>query len=704
MSYTSDFTGRQLNEVVDLVVRWVEGTLSEEEKGVFIANIAIMSKADIEKAFANVFAQLALKADKTQVEQLRTFVNEVTERLEAAVALKADKTALKSLEDKVSEVESTHAEDVQKIEEEVNGKLEAFAQEVVNILGTKADYSDLENLAYTIEQVLNEIYSAFGEINGVLEQQDNTIGQLTSEIARLSKTYAFGGVATPSTNVGTPTTNTFYIATEAGTYTNMGGVVLNASEFAVISWNGSAWSKHTIFDVLSLPDAEGADPQTLVSIVVDGNQLKQVKLASMLSYAEDEVAYGVEWDVTVSTTAMTRIGNMSLHRSLPIQKKMKGCLLDDVGNVVEYLPSDDWTGATLDGSKGQVMVEIPMHYRKFETIGNIRRCWVSEYPVSGYHKVPKMYISAYEATVQRSTSKLASVMNTSTDYRGGNNNSSWDGTYRSLLCRPATTISRTDFRAYARKRKPTTAEWNCQDYNAYKAVFWLYYLEYANRNCQLDFNGAKDSNGYAQGGLGKGVSTMLDSDWGSYNSYCPFVPCGHTNKLGNGSGEVAYVVKKEDGSTLATVYANRYRGIEHPFGHLWKWTDGINIQINPTSANGGDNTSKVYVADDPAAYNDSNYDGYTMRGLEARLEGYVKELVFGEFGDIMPATVGGSSTTYWADYHVTKIPTATELRAVQFGGNAPDGAIAGIGSSRSVNPPSAAGAARTSRLCFIPKK
>lgn len=414
--------------------------------------------------------------------------------------------------------------------------------------------------------------------------------------------------------------------------------------------------------------------------------------------------YGVEWDTAVSATAMTRLGNMALHRSLPIQSKMRGCLLNDDGNVVEYLPVDDWTGATLDGSKGQVMVELPAHYRRFETDGTKRRCKMSEYPLEGYHLVPKMYISAYEATVQRSTTKLASVMNTSTDYRGGNNNSSWDGTYRSLLCRPATTISRTDFRAYARKRKPTTAEWNCQDYNAYKAVFWLYYLEYANRNCQLDFNGAKDSNGYAQGGLGKGVSTMLDSDWGSYNSYCPFVPCGHTNKLGNGSGEVAYVVKKEDGSTLATVYANRYRGIEHPFGHLWKWTDGINIQINPTSANGGDNTSKVYVADDPAAYNDSNYDGYTMRGLEARSAGYVKELVFGEFGDIMPATVGGGSTTYWADYHYTNIPTATALRGVLFGGHASYGASAGFGYAHSHHTPSHASADIGSRLCFIPKK
>ena len=520
-------------------------------------------------------------------------------------------------------------------------------------------------------------------------------------VSQLGKNYAFGGVATPTTNVGTPTTNTFYIATEAGTYTKMGGVVLNASEFAVISWNGSAWTKHTIFDVLSLPDAEGADPQTLVSIVVDGNQLKQVKLASMLSYAEEEVAYGVEWDVTVSSTAMTRIGNMSLHRSLPIHKKIKGCLLDDDGKVVEYLPDDDWTGATLDGTKGQVMVEIPMHYRKFETIGDIRRCWISEYPVSGYHKVPKMYISAYEATVQRSTSKLASVMNTSTDYRGGNNNAEWDGSYRSLLGMPATNITRTIFRTYARKRNTASTDWNCLVYVAYKAVFWLFMVEYANLNSQLAVNAQKDANGCTQGGLGLGVSNISSSDWSAHNSSYPTVPCGYTNDLGNKSGEKAYAVKKADGSTLVTVYANRYRGIEHPFGHIWKCADGVNVQINP---NGGDNTSKVYVASNTSSYNDSNYTGYDMIGLMSRSEGYVKEIIFGTEGDVIPSAVGGNSSGYFADYLTTSTPTTTTLRSIAFGGHSAHGAQVGLCCVNTHVAPTAPSAAIGTRLCFIPKK
>ena len=417
-------------------------------------------------------------------------------------------------------------------------------------------------------------------------------------------------------------------------------------------------------------------------------------------YPESSLWYGIEYDVTKEASSCVRIGDMSLHQHLPIQSRMRGCLLDDNGKVIEYLPSADWTGTARDGSRGQVMIEIPKHYRKHETEGNIRRTKISEYPLPGYHAVPKMYISAYEASMERSTGKLCSIANSSPDFRGGNDNAAWDSTYRSLLGRPVTAKSRTAFRNAARLRNASaSAEWNCLDYNAYKAVFWLYYVEYANRNCQLAFNAQKDANGFAQGGLGGGVANT--PDWNIFNGYYPFVPCGYTDDLGNASGEVAYVMTKEDGSPHGTVYVNRYRGIENPFGHLWKCSDGINIQI-ASEADGG--TSKVYVSDDPAKYNDSNYTGYTLRGLEARELGYVKELAFGEFGDIMPAVVGGGSTTYWADYHYTNIPdSGVALRSVLFSGNANSGTLTGFGFAYSSNAPSLASANVGSRLCFIPK-
>lgn len=431
-----------------------------------------------------------------------------------------------------------------------------------------------------------------------------------------------------------------------------------------------------------------------------GRITKEV-LASLLPTEEERNYYGIEFDTSVSSPTCTRIGNMDLHRTLPIHNRMKGCLLTDDGAVNEYLGVNSWIGYTRDGSRGQVMVELPMHYRKFETEGTVRRVKISDLPLPGYHIVPKQYVSAYEASVQRSTTKLCSVANSDADYRGGNNNADYDGTYRSCLGRPATVISRTDFRAYARKRNTATTEWNCMTYDIQKELYWLFVIEYATLNSQAAYNAAKDANGYMQGGLGDGVTTW-DSTWNTFNGYHPFVPCGHTDSLGNASGTVAYTVKDSAGADLKTFNVPRYRGVENPFGHIWQWTDGVNVRISPTAANGGDDLSKVFVCSDPAKFNDSNYDGYSHVGNEARTDGYVKSLIFGEYGEIIPAAVGGGSTTYHCDYHYTSMPPSEALRGVCFGGLATNGANAGFAYASSNSAPSYAGASIGSRLCFIP--
>lgn len=454
-----------------------------------------------------------------------------------------------------------------------------------------------------------------------------------------------------------------------------------------------------------LPEVKGTNPYKMIVEVLDEDgESKQAKLAALLPYLEEQCSYGIQFDTTVSSPTCTRIGNTDLHKSLPIQSRMKGCLLDDDGNVVEYLNPASWEGQTRDGSRGQVMVELPEHYRKFETEGTVRRVKISELPLPGYHLVPKMYVSAYEASVQRSTTKLCSVANTDADYRGGNNTTSYDGTYRSLLGRPATNISRTNFRSYARKRKSSTTEWNCMTYDIQKELYWLFVVEYATLNSQAAYNAAKDSNGYAQGGLGDGVTTWDGTSWNNFNGYNPFVPCGHTDSLGNGTGTVAYEVLDAEGAVLKTFNVSRYRGIENPFGHIWQWTDGINVRISPTVENGGDGLSKVFVCSDPAKFNDSNYNGYSHVGNEARNEGYVKSVIFGEYGEIMPDVASGGSTTYHCDYHYTNIPTTETLRGVYFGGYAAYGASAGFAYASSFYAPSHATALIGSRLCFIPAK
>ena len=461
-----------------------------------------------------------------------------------------------------------------------------------------------------------------------------------------------------------------------------------------------AGKKISQLDVL---DTLSGDEKLVVAKGGDNYGVTVETLLSKFSQFEDQLSYGIEYDTTVSSPQCTRIGNLNYHRSLPIHSKMKGCLLSDEGTVQKYLDPNTWVNETRDGSQGQVMVEIPSYYRKFETEGTKRRVRISEMPLPGYHFVKKKYVSAYEASVQRSTTTLCSVVNEDPDYRGGNNQAVWDNTYRSVLGRPVTAISRTQFRTYARKRKSSTKEWNCMTYDIQKDLFWLFAIEYANLNSQATFNSEKDSNGFAQGGLGLGVTTLSSTEWDNYNGYYPFVPCGHTDSLGNKTGYVNYNMMNETGEVQKTVQVPRYRGVENPFGHTWTWTDGVNVRISPTEEKGGDNLSKVFVTDDPSLFNDSNCEGYRYIGNEGRISGFVKSVLFGEGGEIMAETVGGGSTTYFCDYHYTDILTIEQLNGVLCSGDVKDGGSAGLVYSSSVFNPAQGSSRTSSRLCFIPE-
>lgn len=407
---------------------------------------------------------------------------------------------------------------------------------------------------------------------------------------------------------------------------------------------------------------------------------------------ESEVMYGVELDVTVADPAMTRIGNMDLHRQLPLQNRMKGCLLDDNGEVVKYLNPTTWEGEVRDGSRGQVMVELPEHYRKFETDGKIRRVKLSEYPLPGYHYVPKMYISAYEATVQRSTNKLCSVVNASTDYRGGGNQADWDGTFRSMLGHPATAIKHSVFRSYARNRNASeTSEWNMLVYDAYQTMVWLYFVEYANLNCQLAVKG-KDVNGYSQGGLGNGFT---NTNQANAFSYYPILPCGVTDSLGNGSGEVAVQVMNESGAVAETKYACRYRGVENPFGHMETYVDGV-LGV------GVDGDVAWYFSDDTSKYSSSNADGYQNYGRMPPAQACVKNIIFGDRGDILCTETGASTSTYFCDYVDITAVTDGAVRPMLLGGGPTHGGNAGF-LFTTCKYSDISGNGFGTRLCFIPK-
>lgn len=404
-------------------------------------------------------------------------------------------------------------------------------------------------------------------------------------------------------------------------------------------------------------------------------------------YVLDQLSYGVEWDTTVANPACTRIGNPLLHKSLPIQSKYKGCLVKN-GKVNYYLDPNDWSkkadgsASVLDGTDGDVMVHIPKFYGKSGSNGNKRWVRISLSQIdSTWVEIPEMFVSAYRITAysDSGTTKVASVVNTSAEYRGGTNNADYDkyldtDKFRTLLGKPITYKSRAVMRTNA---KNSDQELLC--YEFYKWIFyWAYVIEYANFNSQLAFNYNLTSDGYHQGGLGSGLTSWDYGMWTKYNGNNPLTPCGYTNELGNFSGVKSLVIpetKIDDTTTISTktLSVNRWRGFENPFGDIWTNLDGI--VLKRSVANGDSN---VYTTTDSSKFGD-DVSVMDISGTEIAKDGYIKEFDLGETGEVIPSDVGASESTYKCDYHWCN-SSSIENRTLLVGGYAANGGVAGLGS------------------------
>jgi hypothetical protein len=383
--------------------------------------------------------------------------------------------------------------------------------------------------------------------------------------------------------------------------------------------------------------------------------------------------YGIMW--TSENTVPIRVGNMELHRSLPIQNKMRRCMLEDDGTVHGYIDPTDYTkyenGQAVDYTDAtyQYMVEIPEYgFESYSYVENgVTTNLLKLYPNSDNgSKSKKIYVSAVEATTNDSdsnatTKKLFSTCQaicTPTDgsisasdvtyasnaakFRGGDGNSSNDANLKSRLGKPKTSLTRSAFRTKASARG---TGWSQQYWSGYSAVVRLYVVEYCNFNSQDTYYSTTDSNGFKRGGLGAGVSTIDGSTWNNFNECNPFVPCGVTKTLVNNTGTINYVFDANEFATSSvTVSVPSYRGIENPFGHINKWTDGINI--NTTNR-----ITTVYTTEDISKFADDTSTNYTQRCSFTKPEnGYIKTWNWDSKGDFIPTSTGGSSSSYLYDY------------------------------------------------------
>lgn len=395
-----------------------------------------------------------------------------------------------------------------------------------------------------------------------------------------------------------------------------------------------------------------------------------------LSRNENELWYGVKFDLANSSSPDgVRTGNMEMHRTLPIQSKMRGCTISNTDNVKKYLKANDWTkwedGTALSqdssGISLESFVEIPEHYRLLiATPDNTVEIRMSEYNLPGYTKVEKKYIGAYEGSVDIENPSLNNLLRTQV---------------RSAA--PIVSKTRAEYQTMARNNNRTN-NWNIYTYDAHRDLTWLFVVEYATLNSQKAFNANLTAEGYHQGGLGEGVTTGTVTVNGA--DKWSFVPCGTTNSLGNGTGIIEYTHTNTDaeGTSTGTKTFNvpRYRGIENPFGHVWK--NVIDVVVAGTD-------NSVYICKDYTKF--GTFEGGTNPTAEQLIAAgyelqdfkestitsqYVKKLVNNNQADLFPAIVGNgaSSTTYYCDYHWTSA-TATP-RTLLIGGSSGSGSAAGL--------------------------
>lgn len=413
----------------------------------------------------------------------------------------------------------------------------------------------------------------------------------------------------------------------------------------------------------------GLNNLTFQEVAANGKSVQEMWLNGSQIYSAGDLWYGVRF--SSSSPDGVRTGNMAYHKTLPVQSQFRGCGMSN-GSIVGYLKSDDWTkyenNQAVDFNAVDIMVELPDAYYTVVEHGDYD--WeirMSTYAIPGYTKFDKQYVSAYEAYSDGTT--LFSRKNQT----------------------PTVNKNRITFLAEARKNRNN--HYAMYTYNAHKFITWCFVVEYATLNSQKNVNNVLTAEGYHQGGLGSGIATGVKKVNGK--DVYSFVPCGTTDSLFNGSGEVTYNYTNTDAEgaeTQASTKANRYRGIENPFGHVWK--NCCDIVVTGTD-------NKIYVTNnkenfgiDKSLYEDSGLTTLTTNGQ------WVKRITNNAAADLFCQEGGASSTTYFCDHYWTNAIEAD--RTLLLGAHAGYGSFAGFFCLYSRHGLGYADASVGTRLVYIP--
>lgn len=371
-------------------------------------------------------------------------------------------------------------------------------------------------------------------------------------------------------------------------------------------------------------------------------------------------SFGYRIDRNYSTPTLTAIGNVAYHAIQPIYAKMRAAVIKDDETVNYYLKSTDLTkkednsASDLTGTDGQVMIYKPAYYKRVVTDTNYHYVMFSFFPMQGYEYKPAYWIGQQLGNIDA------------------------NGKLRSVHGVMATTNKNLpEFRAAARLRGSNN--WCAMPYEVWEALNDIFRLKYLTLHSQ------------ATTALGAGATNANSTDWSNYNGRNTVVACGL--KLSVDDTQVAFSVANFVGGT-GTLNSNAacLAGIEHVFGHIFQWVDGLNINYTAEGA-------LAYICKNPAQFVSDTTTNYTLAGNVATgSSNYIRSMID---GGVLPSAVGGTgtgSTGYYCDYHT--ISSSLVWRAALVVGSLAYGSAAGLACSLFSYGASDRSANFGSRLCL----
>lgn len=464
-----------------------------------------------------------------------------------------------------------------------------------------------------------------------------------------------------------------------------------------------------------LDPSEGLSGVTLIEVMDASGETRQMELETAIAEAGNPIA-GRWWDSTLATTkAQGWHGSLEALRNLPETLGLGRYLVTDDREMRKLDPEDsrrftDGSPAALDGSMGQCMWCWSRGWYFTAWKDGNREYWdISLKPIAGKKSY---YIPAGGTSwlgvgvMDRTEQKLCSVISDDERYRGGkgtnlgesyDNRPGLDSPQVTMLGMGATSINTLNFGTYARKRGEG---WEANWYVAQAAVQILLSVIMGERNLQAAYNPERDANGLYQGGFGPGVTTMEDSEWNSYNGYNPLVPTNVGLELGDGTGLVEYALPES--ANGSGIVAGRvfevpcFFGLMHAgYGHLWRWVRGLTINLRAKE------TAEVYVARSLyTGYDLTNTDGLLKVAEMPTSSGYIKRVSMDGLC-CMPTEVGGSASTYFADYLYRESDSTKGLRVRAAGGRSHYDTTAGAFATSAKSSASYSSASYTAPLCFF---